>query len=531
MNKNIKNKFNFNSRYLWLFLLLCLFYSSSAYTQGINGKNRVYLIGQVINDINGAPIKDQFVIIDSDPTYNPHFTYSQKLYTDDEGYYYDTIYTDEIKGGLIVSTTDYLNNNHDTTVHFRFTWSEDNILFAHFILPVEPPAITYQANFYYVRNPSGQNNSEYKFYDITNSEDVISRQWDFGDGGSSQEQFPLHEFNEAGVYRVKLTVLIQPTPYSIPYESCMVKIINVTVKDYFSFGGHVKADYFPIDMGEAFLYKINDNELVPIDTAIFNDSLGYYLFYQVIEGHYIVKADLHPESELFNQFMTTYYSDKALWTEADTISHSSSYFDYDIDLIPIAQTYAGPGEASGMIMYGSEPGIKSGPACNVEILLFDENNEPKICCHSNENGEFDFSEIEFGSYWVYPEVTGKYTYPLLITLDESNSSIFNITMMISDHYVNGSVNAISENEWANNISDPYPNPSSDVINIDLQMLNNSEIEFTVYNSTGQSVEQSDHNLTTGLNNINIDITTLPDGIYYLLINDKEKRLTKKFIKR
>ena len=526
---NTRNRNKLKIRYWWLLMAFSMIYSLSVYSQGANGKNTVYLIGQLTNNLNGAPIKNKEVIVLSDSTYNPNFLYQNKLLTDNEGYYYDTISTDLNKGGFIVYTYDYLNTYHDTTVYFRFTWSEENVLFPNFVLPVEPPSITYQANFYYQRNPSGLNNSEYQFYDLTNSEDIISWQWNFGNGNFSSEPNPLHEYIENGIYRVKLTVLIQPTPYSIPYESSMVKIINVTVKDYFSFGGHVKAGYFPIDIGEAFLYKIDDNNLELIDTAVFNDTLGYYLFYQVIEGQYIVKADLHPESELFNQFMTTYYSNKPLWTEADTVFHYSNFWDYNIDLIPVVQTNAGPGLASGIIMYGTE--LKNIPATNVEILLFNENNEPLICCHSNDDGEFDFCDLELGSYWVYPEVTGKYTYPLFITLNENNIEIINITITISSYTVNGSVNAIDENEWLNNISNPYPNPASEAINIELQLPENSDVHFSIYNSTGQSIGQMDEQLTSGANIVNIDISMLPEGIYYLMVSDKEKRLTKKFIKK
>ena len=164
-------------------------------------------------------------------------------------------------------------------------------------------------------------------------------------------------------------------------------------------------------------------------------------------------------------------------------------------------------------------------------MLFNENNEPLICCHSNDDGEFDFCDLELGSYWVYPEVTGKYTYPLFITLNENNIEIINITITISSYTVNGSVNAIDENEWLNNISNPYPNPASEAINIELQLPENSDVHFSIYNSTGQSIGQMDEQLTSGANIVNIDISMLPEGIYYLMVSDKEKRLTKKFIKK
>lgn len=513
------------------FICILLFITAGAFSQNYNEKNKVILIGQVINSLNGAPIKGQEVVISADTEYNPHLQYSNKLTTDNEGYYYDTISTKENKGALIISTNDFLNVSHDTTVYFRFNWGGENVLFANFTLPIEPPAIIYQANFYYQRNPSGQNKKEFQFYDITNSEDVISWQWNFGDGNFSNEQNPNHIYESAGIYRVKLTVLIQSSQSSIPFESSMVKIINVEDKSFYSIGGHVMAGYFPIDYGEAYLYKIDQQNYLLIDTAIFNDSLGYYLFPQVIEGNYIVKADLHPTSVLFNQFMTTYYSNKPVWSEADTIFHDSNNFEYDITLLPVTASMSGPGMISGLIQYSSDAGYqKSQPAVNVEILLFDEYNQPLICCHSDINGDFYLEDINLDLYHVYAEVTGKHTYPVTVSIDYTNPEVNDIILTIDNSTVNGNVFAVEDIEWES-ISDPYPNPSSNFISIDLRIIESNEITFDIYNTAGQQIYHSTNYLTSGNNNLDIDIRSLPQGVYFLKIIGQKDYLSKKFIKR
>ncbi len=514
-----------------VFIGVLLFFTSITLSQGYNEKNIIILIGQVNNNLNGAPIKGQEVVISSDTSYNAHLQYSKKLLTDSEGYYYDTISTSENKGGLIISTDDYLKVTHDTTVYFRFNWGAENVLFANFILPIEPPAIIYQANFYYQRNPTGQNKKEFNFYDITNSTDIVSWEWNFGDGNFSDETNPSHIYLLPGIYRVKLTVIIQPNTSSIPYESSMMKIISVEDKSFYSMGGHVLAGYFPIDYGEAYLYKLNQQNYILIDTAIFNDSLGYYLFPQVIEGNYIVKADLHPSSALFNQFMTTYYSNKPIWTEADTIFHSSNNFEYDINLLPVSATMSGPGIISGTIQYGSDAGyLKNQPAVNVEILLFDELNQPLVCCHSDINGEFCLENINLDLYQVYAEVTGKHTYPVTVSIDNSNPEVDNIILTIESNTVNGNVFAIEDIDWET-ISNIYPNPSSDFISIDFKLIKSNEITFAIYNNSGQLIYHSIYNLFNGANNIRIDIRSLPGGVYFLEIMGQKDYLSRKFIKQ
>ncbi len=513
-------------------LLLVLFQVPSVNGQEFIEKNTIYLIGQVTNQLNGGPIKEQEITILSDTTYQAGFNYQNIVFTDIEGYFYDTITTAYNKGGLVVSTTDYLGNNQDTTVYCRFNWSEVNVLLVNFYLPTEPPQVYYHANFYYQRNPSGQNPSEYQFYDLTNSGNILSHLWEFGDGFYSSESNPIHQFLQSGIYRVMLTVTIQPDPYSQPIVSSIVKVINVTVKDYFYIGGHVMAAYFPIDHGEAYLYKIESNALVPIDTAVFNDTLGYYLFYQVIEGEYLVKADLCPNSIHFNHFLSTYYSNKPQWTQADTIFHTANNHEYDIELIPVTQSFSGQGSISGNIFYGFDS--KDGgnlPACNVEILLLNENLEPSICTHSIENGEFEFQNLDPGHYYIHPEVTGKYTYPLMVSLDDLNSAITGVTLTIGSFAVYGNISSVTENEMTYLIGQPYPNPASESACIELQTNDVPVNSISLLSITGQMIREYNPSSSMGSDYIFLDTKCLNPGIYFVRIEIQNQIVLRKLIKK
>jgi PKD repeat protein len=515
-----------------LLIIVFLMIAFPATSQQLYGQNKILIIGQVTNQLNGGPIKQQQVTIISDSLYSNLFTYHRIVHTDIDGYFYDTIYTFINKGALHISTVDYLNINHDSTVYFRFNWSDENILFTNFILPIEPPQIIYQANFYFLKNPSGQNPSEYQFFDITNSPDQLERLWDFGDSTFSTDQNPIHEFTSTGVYKIKLTVKIGSLPGVTPYVTSIIKIINVTIKNYFYLGGHVMGGYFPIDYGEAYLYKIEEKDIVLIDTALFNDTLGYYLFYQVIEGEYLVKADLCPNSIHFNHFMTTYYSNKPVWTEADTIFHYENGCDYDINLIPVEQTFNGTGSISGTIFYGYDPmNEKSVPASNIEILLIDENNEPLICCHSDENGDFTFENLDFLTYSVHPEVTGKYTFPIKLTLDAENPEAFEIMLTIGSYTVNGNVNSITDFDQTSDISQPYPNPANDFVNFDLSVSAGNEFLITLFNCTGEVIKTFELTNPGQNNHLKIDIEELASGIYMIKMSSGNKETIKKFIKR
>jgi hypothetical protein len=504
----------------------------SLHGQSVSGKNKVLIIGQVTNTLNGGPVKQQEVYISNDSVYEPQSYYYKKVVTDNEGYYYDTIYTMNEKGSFLIKTIDYLNNHHDTAVYYRFTWGADNILFPNFVIPIKPLPVFYQANFYYVRNPDGQNDQEYHFYDITNAENIVSWLWDFGDGTHSVQQHPVHIFDETGLYRVKLTVEILDLPGSQAYVTEMVKVVNVVVKEYFHFGGHVYAGYFPIDYGEAFLYKIEDNKAVPIDTAFFNSQFGHYCFYQLIEGEYIVKADLAPNSGLYNQFMTTYYSNKLHWINADTIFHYSTSFDYHIHLMANNQVLTGPGTISGKIIYS--PGEKEGsPAFNMSIFLYDTDDNLIAFCHSDEDGLFQISGLDLGSYLLYAEVTGKNTTPVQINLDEMNTHISQVELVIEIDEVFGSIAyaGIDNADFFYGISKPYPNPASEIVHIDLVLTEMTAFSCSVLDSQGKLISTNAIAGKAGDHTISIHTSDLPNGLYFIYIQRGDgKVVTRKFIR-
>ncbi len=500
--------------------------------QGFMGKNKIFLIGQVVNELNGAPLKGHKLFIESDTTYEPNLSYNKVVYTDEEGYYYDTIQTYNLKGALLISTFDYKNAKYDTTVFYRFNWSEDNILFANFALPTEPLPVNYQANFYYIRNPNGSNGQEYKFIDITNSQDIISWEWDFGDGTISHIQNPTHVF-APGLQKVSLKVEIQSSPTSKPYITSLVKVFNVTSTNYFHMGGHVFAGYFPIDQGSAYLYKIENNNLILIDTAMFSDSLGYYLFYQLIEGEYIVKAELDTASVLFEHFMGTYYGDKLHWEQADTIFHESTVFEYDIHLMPNEKSMAGPGKLAGEINYVSGGDEIIAPACNISIILYNEYGNPVDICHSDDQGQFELIDLDMNNYYLHAEVTGKYTDPLFVELDNNNLEITKIEFSIDENTVYGIINyaGIDENMLNNNISDAYPNPAIDRVHFDIGLLPTSSITLRIMDASGSRIMEKVIQ-TSGLQtSVSVPVSSLPSGIYFVqILTDSQQAVTRKLIK-
>ena len=515
--------------------LVLLLAMTALNAQNFNEKYNVYLLGQVVNDVNGAPLKNHEVMIFSDTLNEPGFAYLNKVYTDEEGYYYDTVLTTLEKGALIIKTRDHQDALYDTVVHYRFTWLDNTILFANFVLPAPPLINVYQANFTYQQNPYGNNKLEYQFTDLTENAEVLCWSWSFGDDTYSQEQNPVHVFKQPGLYKVILTIYIEAGPNMEPIQSTIVKFIHVTDKLYFHMGGHVFAGYFPIDKSEVYLYKIEGDEFVPIDTAIFNDSLGYFLFYQLLEGEYILKADLHPQSVLFDQFMTTYYSDKLHWDEADTIFHYSSSFEYDINLVPNQYSAtAGVGSITGQISYDPDygGGKASAPAENVSILLYDDYGNAVNICHSDENGNFLLNQLDLQMYYVYAEVTGKTTIPVQVILDENLGGMPTVQLVIDNQFVSGAVNSgIPGNPLESGAGQVFPNPAGPEANLKVDIAQPMDVTILLINQNGQVIRKESETLRASGQVIRIATEMLSSGLYQLiLITEDGRSVARKFVR-
>ena len=75
----------------------------------------------------------------------------------------------------------------------------------------------------------------------------------------------------------------------------------------------------------------------------------------------------------------------------------------------------------------------------------------------------------------------------------------------------------------------YPNPASDVLNIEVNASQASDMSISVYNIMGQNVMNQNVNVTTGMNTRSINISELNSGIYFVTVKANGFENTMKFI--
>jgi hypothetical protein len=135
----------------------------------------------------------------------------------------------------------------------------------------------------------------------------------------------------------------------------------------------------------------------------------------------------------------------------------------------------------------------------------------------------------------YIEGIGSYyglIFPNRLDEKESHLSCTKVNGQTYYPYINFScnlTNPVSTMDKMVNISDIdiYPNPTADELNIKITNAGLSFVLITISNTLGEIVIK-EKMLT---NEKKLDISTLPNGLYFLKLNSKENTITKKIIKQ
>ncbi len=125
---------------------------------------------------------------------------------------------------------------------------------------------------------------------------------------------------------------------------------------------------------------------------------------------------------------------------------------------------------------------------------------------------------------IYGSVVGAGTYTYFVTVTDSNSCQSSDTVVVAIVDDSG-INTFSENVKIN----IYPNPTENIINIDINNFENSFVNIEVYNNLG--IVLFDKKVNSINNNINetLDLSSLAKGSYFISIRSGNSRIIKKLL--
>lgn len=75
----------------------------------------------------------------------------------------------------------------------------------------------------------------------------------------------------------------------------------------------------------------------------------------------------------------------------------------------------------------------------------------------------------------------------------------------------------------------YPNPASDIINTEFSMPLNSQVKIQLVNMLGEIVLSREVMVTQSLEKYSLDVTTVENGIYYVLAESRSFKETRKVV--
>jgi PKD repeat protein len=475
----------------------------------------VIISGHITSDSTGEPIADHPVMINT-----MLIQYSDVAYTDADGYYADTIPSVPDGIPISVATYDCLNVLHSNTVYASAT-----PLQVDFTLCLNTQCF---ADFVAVLDSNNQSENTFLFTDRSYG-NPDHWTWSFGDGSSSHDQNPVHQYTSQGTYHVCLFIMKVDTSGSWVCSDTMCQVVKTS--SYHNMGGLLFTGLYPInnpqstgDTGMAILFRKHNNWVAPVDTMLFT-YLGYYTFLHVLEGTYIVKAALSQGSANYNKYLPAYTGNQLKWQTTTPFLLDQDLFTNDIHLFPANDSMSGPGILKGSVVRNGDHARLPG----AEVVLFNANLEPVRSTFTDAGGNYEFGGLPFGTYSLYPEIAGKYARVLEFTIDSGHVVTNDLEREVFDYDVTGVHPVQVQNEIR--IGKLYPNPVGDIVYVTVASPKPLVIFADVLSATGVRIWSASFGITDALTTISIPLS-VQQGLYFLVLRNQDGSFfnTQKMIK-
>jgi PKD repeat protein len=397
-------------------------------------------------------------------------------------------------------------------------------VFADTIAPPPPPDNCF--NFFTYNIKSFSDTGFVAAFNAYSSPDLIYR-WDFGDGEviTAKDNFIIHHFIRSINYHVCLTTFRSDSG-DCSFTSCN-DVFRKQDSTYLlgSISGQIFAGSNYADKGYAAIVQLDQSGNISFFDVAQIESKGEYHFDHIPYGGYYVFAVLYSGSEFFKKYLPTFYGDTWDWNQATIVGVGDliATDHIDIHLIPFRKHIKGIGNISGFITDGSFKSAKSVPVSNVEVVLLDNAGNPLIMTYSDNSGYYEFPELDYGTYNIFVEVMGLQTITATVTLTENGSSASNVNFSIDMLKVAPFANisyVTNNSNLGNQYSNIYPDPVTDIANINIIAQKTADVTLNIYSLIGQFISSSAYSLNAGSNKLSLSTSGLDKGIYIVKISDR-----------
>ena len=336
-------------------------------------------------------------------------------------------------------------------------------------------------------------------------------QWKFWDASTNTEHYAAAIYNATYPDQQYFAVGGSSAVYSIQSIGISATIygtISIPTKTF-------------LPTGIMLLYQQTPSGFMVISkTPVYN---GYYIFTGIQAGDYLLYAIPKPGQEFG---IPAYFGNQTDWQDGNWVTVINNSSIANIVLDPVIPYNTGTATIEGIILQGSDasynpavfdddwfPQTKAfgDPARNIAILLYDDQMNPMDFRLTNDQGNFEFSQLEYGSYFVKVEKAGLQSDSVLVVLDASNPIVSDLVFHLNQGQILSNENIIADFDMR-----IFPNPVSDELQIILPG-NSENISIELFSITGQKQDLQGFQNLEGLKKHTLDVSNIQSGVYMLKI--------------
>lgn len=357
--------------------------------------------------------------------------------------------------------------------------------------------------------------------------------WSFGDGTSSTTNYPAHTYAIAGTYTVTLinqwvdsnnSTLVYCTDTATQTITVTSSAANyITGGIYWDSTLNVAQSSFKVWL---ITFDSVTNIIDAIDSTIVNGAFNQvtYTFHNIPAGVYRTKAAVMLNSPGVSQMAPTYHHASTYWGTANLINHNGGVTQNKHIYMQAGTSTTGPGFIAGNVTLGAGKGTATGVP-NLLILLRNSSNQMVAFTYTDANGDYSFSNIPLGTYNIYPE-----NMPQITTPSSSMTITATTTQFNSIDFVKNSKKIIPKNLGVTDLNAQqftvHPNPAKDVVTISWNNTTIGNATIVLVDMSGRVLLQTN---TTTNNDANINIGSVPSGMYFLKITNGTTQQTEKLM--
>jgi plastocyanin len=276
--------------------------------------------------------------------------------------------------------------------------------------------------------------------------------------------------------------------------------------------------------GMAYLVQLsNANSATVVDSTVITPN--GYCFNNVPAGSAFSVLAVPCASLMVSEgVLPTYLGNSIFWQNAIPATVNN----YQANCISLVdnQNMQGPGVIGGTIIWGDDK-APGDPVPGVRVFILDVNNVPITMDITDAQGVYGFANLPYGTYLIYPEVTGYQTNAVWVTLSAEQPQFTYANFSLAFDVFT------QVEEFGSSVINIYPNPGKgDVLFVQADFSEGGVVSVVMQDLAGRVLLSEKRSVEAGNQTIMISSDYLPSGFYTLsLLRDGRIIRIAKWIKQ